>query len=174
MQLISACSTILDQLDDVVTNISVEDFAKPSSALSNSTVGQHLRHIIEFFLCLENGFRSGVINYDKRAHDKLIESDKFIAINAIRTVREFVVATTNDSSLLLDVGYERNTEECVTIKTNYFRELTYNIEHAVHHMALIKIGVREVAGYVSLPKDFGVAVSTLRHNDSYVAAGSQK
>lgn len=174
MQLISACGAILDQLEDVVTQISAEDFGKPSQALSNSTVGQHLRHTVEFFLCLENGFRQGIINYDKRAHDKLIENDKIIALNAIRKVREFVVATTNDAALRLDVGYDRHTEECVTIQTNYFRELTYNIEHAVHHMALIKIGVREVAGYVQLPGDFGIAVSTLRHNDSYVAASGQK
>jgi len=166
MQLVRACNSILDQLEHVVTQISDHDFSTPSSALSSSTVGQHLRHTIEFFLCLENGFREGVINYDKRAHDKLIESDKFLALNAIRKIREFVVATNNDCALRLDVGYDRNTEECVTIQTNYFRELTYNIEHAVHHMALIKIGVREVASYVKLPGDFGIAVSTLRHNDT--------
>jgi uncharacterized damage-inducible protein DinB len=165
MQLARACDSILDQLEEVISQISADDFSKPSTSLSNATVGQHLRHTIEFFLCLESGFRDGTINYDKRAHDKLIENDKFIALNAIRKIRRFVVATSNDCTLRLDVGYDRNTEDCVTIQTNYFRELTYNIEHAVHHMALIKIGVREVASYVSLPKDFGVAISTLRHND---------
>jgi uncharacterized damage-inducible protein DinB len=172
MQLSRACTTILNQLEDIVSQMSNDDFSKPSSALSNSTIGQHLRHTIEFFLCLEHGFNEGVINYDKRAHDRLIESDKFIALNAIRKIREFVGATSNDVSLLLEVGYDRHTEDCVTIQTNYFRELTYNIEHAVHHMALIKIGIREVADYVLIPKDFGVAVSTLRHNDTvHVAAG---
>lgn len=166
MQLVRACDSILDQLEDAVTQMSADDFSRPSAALSNSTIGQHLRHTIEFFLCLENGFGAGVINYDKRAHDKFIETDKFIALNAIRRVREFIGATTNDASLLLEVGYDRHTEDCVTIQTNYFRELTYNIEHAVHHMAIIKIGIREVADYVRLPKDFGVAVSTLRHNDT--------
>lgn len=166
MQLVRACTSILDQLDDMVRQISADDFSRPSSALSNSTVGQHLRHTIEFFLCLENGFREGIINYDKRAHDKLIESDKFIALNSIRKIREFVAATSSDAVLRLDVGYDRHTDDCVTIQTNYFRELTYNIEHAVHHMALIKIGIREVAAYVKLPSDFGIAVSTLRHTDS--------
>ena len=118
MQLISACGFILDQLEDVVTQISAEDFGKSSQALSSATVGQHLRHTIEFFLCLGNGFREGIINYDKRAHDKLIENDKFIALNAIRKVREFIVATTIDASLQLEVGYDRHTEECVTIQTN--------------------------------------------------------
>jgi uncharacterized damage-inducible protein DinB len=165
MQLITACGIILDQLEDVVTQISSEDFAKPSPALSNSTVGQHVRHTIEFFICLETGFREGVINYDKRAHDKLIESDKFLALNAIRRIKDFTSTTGIDTGLKLNVGYERDTEDCVTIQTNYFRELAYNIEHAVHHMALIKIAVREIADYVELPDDFGIAVSTLRHKD---------
>lgn len=166
MQLSQACAYILDQLEDVVNQISVDDFSKPSPALSQSTVGQHLRHTIEFFMCLEGGFREGLINYDKRSHDKLIESDKFIALASIQRIRNFVGSVVADQGLKLEVGYDRHTDACVTIETNYLRELTYNIEHAVHHMALIKIGVREVAPYVQLPTDFGIAVSTLRHGDT--------
>jgi hypothetical protein len=68
--------------------------------------------------------------------------------------------------LQLEVGYERNSDTHVTIDTNYLRELSYNIEHAVHHMAIMKIGLKEVAAYVPLPDDFGIAVSTLRHAES--------
>jgi hypothetical protein len=166
MQLTHACQSILSQLENVVANISEKDFTSPSSILGNSTVGQHMRHTLEFFMCLEQGFRSGVVNYDKRAHDKLIEGDKFIAMAAIQRIKEFVSNQKSDQPLKLEVGYERHSEECVTIDTNYFRELTYNIEHAVHHMAIMKIGIRDVAGYVSLPADFGVAVSTIRHKET--------
>ncbi len=168
MELIRACASILDQLDEAVRQLSDGDYTKPSPALSNSTIGQHLRHTLEFFLCLEKGLQDGVINYDKRAHDKLIENDRHIALDSIARIRDFVATTTNDIPLRLDVGYDRHSDACTTIATNYFRELTYNIEHAVHHMALIKIGVREVASYVQLPAEFGIAVSTLRHTDSVV------
>lgn len=168
MELIRACASILDQLDETVRQLSDGDYTKPSPALSNSTIGQHLRHTLEFFLCLEKGLQDGVINYDKRAHDKLIENDRHIALHSIARIRDFVASTTTDIPLRLDVGYDRHSDTCTTIATNYFRELTYNIEHAVHHMALIKIGVREVATYVQLPAEFGIAVSTLRHTDSVV------
>jgi hypothetical protein len=36
-------------------------------------------------------------------------------------------------------------------------------------MAIMKIGIREVAGYINLPSNFGVAVSTIRYKDSVVA-----
>jgi len=166
MQLSHACNTILRQLADVISEMEEKDFVKPSATLSNSTVGQHLRHTLEFFICLEQGFNKGVVNYDKRAHDKLIESDKFIALAAIGRITEFISRQKADKVLKLEVGYERDSESCLMIDTNYFRELTYNIEHAVHHMAIMKIGIREVAQYIPLPADFGIAVSTLRYKES--------
>ncbi len=170
MQLSDACTAILDQLSDIIHQLNEDDFSRPSAILSNSTIGQHSRHTLEFFLCLEQGFQKGHVNYDKRAHDKLIESDKFIALNAIRRIREFIVGQKSDQPLKLEVGYERESEQCITIDTNYFRELTYNIEHAVHHMAIVKIGLQDIAPYVTFPPDFGIAVSTMRHRESMVTS----
>ena len=110
------------------------------------------------------------MNYDRRAHDKFIESNKQIALNAIDRIRTFVTDQTKDRMLKLEVGYQPDSEECITIDTNYFRELSYNIEHAVHHMAIIKIGLRELADYVQIPADFGIAVSTMRYHASEVAS----
>lgn len=170
MQLSDACNIILNQLAHILQQVEDRDFSKPSAALSKSTIGQHTRHTLEFFICLEEGFAKGVVNYDKRAHDKLIESDKFIALNAINRIRDFVMSQKTDMPLKLEVGYDRDNDSCVTIETNYLRELTYNIEHAVHHMAIMKIGIREVAPYVILPADFGIAASTIRHKESVEAS----
>lgn len=169
-QLYKAGTTILRQLSEVVEKISDEDFRKPSKALSNSTIGQHLRHTLEFFICLEQGFELGSVNYDKRIHNKAMENDKLIALHTISQVEEFVNTTKTNKTLQLEVGYEPDSEECVTIGTNYLRELTYNIEHTVHHMAIMKIGIREVADYIKLPADFGVAVSTMRYKEATVTA----
>lgn len=168
MNLPHACIQILDQLDSLVHQIDEKDFTRPSEALSRSTIGQHLRHTLEFFLCFEQGFACGVVNYDKRAHDKLIESDKFIAIDAIRKIRFFVENLAVERPLKLEVGYDLSSEEFVTVDTNSTRELVYNIEHAVHHMAIMKIGIREVAGYLRLPADFGIAASTVRYKEATV------
>jgi hypothetical protein len=169
-QLFQAGRTILAQLSDTVNQITEEDFRKPSTALSNSTVGQHLRHTLEFFICLEQGYELGIVNYDKRIHNKAMERDKHIALNTINQILDFVKSNPNDKVLKLEVGYETDSDECVTVETNYLRELTYNIEHAVHHMAIMKIGIREVADYVELPTGFGVAVSTIRYNETEMAA----
>jgi hypothetical protein len=169
-QLFAACEGILTQLENAVREIREEDFKRPSIALSNATVSQHLRHTLEFFLCLEKGFSAGVVNYDKRDHDQFIEQNKIIALETLQRIKKFVASSPADKSLVLEVAYERTSEDCLRIETNYFRELIYNIEHSVHHMAIMKIGLREVAPYLSIPPDFGIAVSTLRYQETAVGA----
>ena len=166
MKISKACVQILDQLADLVQQLTPTDFSKASDTLSKSTVGQHLRHTLEFFICFEEGFERGVVNYDKRAHDKLIESDKFIALAVIKRITAFVEGLNENKTLQLEVGYDRQSDNFVSIDTNATRELVYNIEHAVHHMAIMKIGIREVAPYVKLPQDFGVAASTVRYKET--------
>lgn len=168
MNLTEACSNILYQLTDLVEQIRESDFVKPAETLSHSTIGQHMRHTLEFFLCFEHGFEKGIINYDKRAHDKLIESDKFLALAAIDRISDFVNCL-SDKSLKLEVGYDLEKETFLTIDTTATRELVYNIEHAVHHMAIMKIGVKEIASYVNLAPDFGIAASTIRYKENSVS-----
>ncbi len=169
MQLSQAANNILKQLAGLVDQIAEEDFRKPSHAL-NATIGQHLRHTLEFFICLEQGYGQGIVNYDKRIHNKAMENDKFITLHTIHQIQEFINANQNDKALKLEVGYLPDSDAFETINTNYQRELVYNIEHAVHHMAIMKIGIREVAGYIILPSDFGIAVSTLRYKEAVVTA----
>ncbi len=168
MQLSQAANNILKQLAGVVEQITEDDFSKPSHSL-HATVGQHLRHTLEFFICLEQGYAEGIVNYDKRIHNKAMENDKFIAIHTIKQIQEFININQGDKVLKLEVGYLPDSDVCETINTNYLRELVYNIEHAVHHMAIMKIGIREIADYITLPIDFGIAVSTLRYKESVVA-----
>ena len=66
----------------------------------------------------------------------------------------------------MDYGLEGSNRQ--EIETNIGRELAYNIEHAVHHMAILKIGLAIVAPEVKVPEGFGVAVSTLRYKREQV------
>jgi hypothetical protein len=57
--------------------------------------------------------------------------------------------------------YENSTG-VVAIPSNYYREIAYNLEHTIHHMALIRVGINEVS-MIELPQDFGVAYSTIKY-----------
>lgn len=160
---------ILNQLADLVHQLQERDYRRSSETLSGATIGQHLRHTLEFFISFQAGYRLGTVNYDKRLHDKVIETERDAALATIRHAVEFVSDLHDSKTLTLEVGYDLVSDEHICVETNVWRELVYNIEHAVHHMALIKIAVREVASYVSLQHDFGIAASTIRYNMAEVS-----
>jgi hypothetical protein len=158
-----AAHAILDQLHQLVFQLTDVEFVAPANHLHGATIGQHLRHTLEFFVCFEKGVKTGVVNYDQRDHDQALETNRTAALACLAAINQFLATSPTAQPLLLEVSYAETQEPPVRIATNYYRELAYNIEHAVHHMALIKIGLREVAPHISVAKNFGVAVSTLRH-----------
>jgi hypothetical protein len=164
MEIKEACENILDQISAVIDQISETDYVKPVQAFNGATIGQHFRHAIEFFQCLMNGYNDGIICYDNRTHDKNIESKKLLAIDLINKAKIFISHCEVNRALDLQVSYDPQSEKMVTVPSNVAREITYNIEHVVHHMALVKIGVKEVCNYVNLPPEFGIAVSTIKYH----------
>ncbi len=144
---------LLEQLDNDAYNY-------PSKWLSKCSIGQHVRHVIELAQCLDNGYETGIVNYDERKRDKQIETDKQYAIAAIRDL----LASVNraDKEIIVEGCYNTEVENIASVSSTYNRELVYNIEHAVHHMALIKVGLRELD--IELADDeFGVAYATVQY-----------
>ncbi|MEO1049099.1 MAG: hypothetical protein AAFX87_00620 [Bacteroidota bacterium] len=166
MDLKEACKSILDQIDDVIDQIREVDYSKEVDIL-NATIGQHIRHTLEFFICLKDGYQAGAVNYDKRTRDKRIEESREFTRSTIEDIKQFITFDAVDRELVLIANYSQAEGKDVVVSTTFQRELAYNIEHAVHHMAIMKIGINAVAPYVQLPKEFGIAVSTLRFQDSH-------
>jgi hypothetical protein len=165
MEIKEACQNILDQIGDVIEQISDNDFVKPVNVFNGATIGQHFRHSIEFFQCLMIGYSEGIVSYDKRPHDKDLESNKILAIDVINKIKFFTSQCDVDKPLKLIVSYDPDSNDEVNVLSNMAREITYNIEHVVHHMALVKIGIQEVCPYIKLPDSFGIAVSTIKYHN---------
>jgi hypothetical protein len=159
MELKHPITDLLEQLEFIIEKLSDDQYTAPVSLLSNATIGQHARHIIEFFLELDKGYYNGIVNYDKRKRDYEIESNRYFAIQKLDEIKNRLLS--DDKNLLLKI--ELSAEDCseIEVKTNYFRELIYNLEHTVHHMALMRIGVASVSD-ILLPEKFGVAASTIK------------
>ena len=162
MNLQPAVNNIFIQLTDSITRLSEEQYAQPCSNLLNNTIGQHVRHIIELFQCLEKGYVSGTIDYEKRKRDPEIENNKDTACNLLHQI--FHNLNKPNKELLLTASYDDHSSTPVIISTNYYREVAYNLEHTIHHMALIRVGVNEVSS-VKLPGEFGIAYSTVKYRN---------
>ncbi|TMI83875.1 MAG: DinB family protein [Bacteroidetes bacterium] len=162
MQLQQTVKNVFVQLSESLTQLSDDQYVQPSKILFNATVGQHVRHIIELFICLEKGYETGLVNYEKRKRDLLIETSRHFANELLQRI--YGALEKPNKKLLLESNYDEHTEEDITVTTNYYREIIYNLEHTVHHMALIRVGINEVSA-ITVPDGFGVASSTIKYRN---------
>ena len=151
---------IITQLTDLLNDIESVVYKDALRPLHYSTMGQHVRHITEFYLCLLKGYETGVVDYDARERNLLIEIDKDFTVETLENVIQELEKLETDKSLTLKSSFGR--EEAIEMPTSFFRELTYLIEHTIHHLAIIKIGLNEVYPEIEISKNFGVAHSTIR------------
>ncbi len=149
---------IFYELEGVLLQVSKEKYSMRSQHL-NSSIGQHVRHTIELFQSLINGYEAGVVNYDKRKRDISIETDKAVAIHMMHVILEAISKPAKKIMLESEFGMQDNI---VVIESNFDRELAYNLEHAIHHMALIRVGINELTDII-VPEQFGLAPSTIKH-----------
>jgi hypothetical protein len=148
------------QLSETLNQLTNEEYMQPSRILLRATIGQHVRHIIELFQCLEKGYDEGIVNYEKRKRDYQIETNKELAAALLKSVYQNVERPNKE--IVLEAEDYCDTMEVASIPSNYYRELAYNLEHTIHHMALIRVGVNEVSS-IELPDEFGVAYSTIKY-----------
>ena len=163
MQLHQVSKSILDQLITISDQLTDEEFRVPLKVLSDNSIGKHIRHIIEFYDLMVIGNQSGEVNYDKRSHDRVIEENRLMAIEKMNTLKSELANISKDHELILKANYSQDSDQPLEIKTSFFRELQYNIEHAIHHMAIIKIALLSSIEHVTIPEGFGIAYSTIKY-----------
>ena len=142
---------------DLLQQLTNEELTLPFLELSNATIGEHMRHIIELLGTLLNHYESGSINYDKRKREIILQSDTKEAIKILEKYRSELDKP--NKSLSLTHNCFSDTE---TLETNYFRELLYNLEHSIHHQALIKVALYHLP-HIKIADSFGIAPSTLEY-----------
>jgi hypothetical protein len=155
--LIAAIKANFKQIIELLNQLNDNEYSYCHEELSNATIGEHTRHIIEMYQSLLKNYDSKVVNYDKRVRNVAIQTDKYIAINAIDSILENI--DLENIEMTLQQGIDEITFQ---VKTNYFRELLYNLEHSIHHQALIKVAVLKNKNIQICP-EFGVAKSTIEY-----------
>ena len=148
----------LNSLTEVLMQLPGNDtYAAPCTALSNATIGQHSRHIIELYQCLLEGYADGSVNYDERKRNSLFENDKTAAVNTIKEIRQKLEQPDKVLTIVC-----RDDNGAAYIQSNYNREILYNLEHCIHHQALIKVALLSIKDF-QVAEGFGVAPSTLQY-----------
>lgn len=135
-----------------------------------ASLGAHYRHVLDHFLCLSEGIRTGQVNYDQRRRNPQLESSVTCArlvteglIDEFRKVSPGVLQ--RECAVTYSVGYGETEAEAV--RSNLAREVMFCVGHAIHHFAILRLLCAGVG--VKLPYEFGVAPSTLKHLETAAA-----
>lgn len=162
-QVLHDARAYLDYLDPAL-------YAMEQDLLFGASIGQHTRHFIEFFQCLldQTGAAEPRVDYALRKRDLKLESSPATAVRAIDALILRLEAIATNPSCTLACS-EHFADQQVWVHSNLERELIYNIEHTIHHLAIVKIGLAAIAPNIELPAHFGVAPSTVRYKQGVCA-----
>jgi hypothetical protein len=137
-----------------------ELYAQKHASCYGSTIGGHVRHNLDHFLCLH----SGIVDYDARDRDEFLETNPEYAASKMQELIDFTASLDKEDldrplKVKMDSGSHPGETDQWS-RSSLRRELQFLISHTIHHYALITtLCTREG---LDLPADFGVAPSTLR------------
>jgi hypothetical protein len=157
----------LQQLIDLLLQLDPSIYAQPLPLLSGSSLSGHVRHIAEFYMCLFQGLESSQVDYDARERNPALETDNLFAIQTLEAIVASVKEVQEDKTIYLKATYM--ADRPLLVQTTLYRELIYNLEHCIHHLATIRIGVSALSNQYTIPKNFGVAPSTIQHRQTTCA-----
>lgn len=144
----------LVMLIDSLNVLNLDEYTEKIALLGNTSIGEHTRHIIELFQQLMIGYDSGIIDYDNRKRNNEVETNIDVAINSIAEIISKLEK--ENKTVMINTVLNENASP---IQSNYLRELMFNIEHCIHHQAIIKIAFR-VLNKLDLSDNYGMAKST--------------
>lgn len=159
----------LFQLKGLLESINVEDYSLKLDVLSGSSIGEHIRHVLEFYLLLVSGAFTGVVNYDKRERNKKIETETLYALETIDKILNGIEVISLEETMDFEADYTQYGSENNKVKSSLGRELAYCVEHSIHHQALIKAGLVVLNKKELTNNYFGVAYSTIRYRNNSCA-----
>jgi len=159
------CMQNLEEIKTLLFQLSNNKYTHHARLLSGATIGEHVRHILEFYQSVLDGLDSKIVNYDKRKRNMLIESNREIAIQTIDLICSRLAIDMTDEFLVLVGNFGGLRGEESHIKTSLYRELAYCLEHSIHHQALIKVGLLELNSISYIDQTFGWAPATIRYKE---------
>lgn len=150
----------LSQLEQLLQDIGKLRYTQPLELLEGHSIGQHVRHLLEFYQCLIDGLPGKTVNYAGRSRASVPETDPGYALSMVQEIKSALVAS--DSTDLIEVvaDYPHQQLKCLS---SLGRELMFAFDHAIHHLAIIRVAVRHYWPEYSIPDHLGLAPSTVRH-----------
>ena len=117
-------------------------------------MGKHFRHIHDFYACLLS--TEGIVDYTQRDRDELIESIPSKALEAFGVI-QVVLKKLTTKPIKVIADFVKEEQDRSLVASSIDRELMFLHDHAVHHLAIIRIGIKAEFPEVVISNEVGVA-----------------
>jgi len=143
-------------------SVSEEQYRDVSVKPYHSSIGSHMRHILDIFDCIFCGLESGHIDLTARKRDQLVERSPAMGITYFETVLgELRALQGEDLDRIIEVSDDLGLG-VVTVKYTLGAALIQAHSHAMHHFASLGYIVTNLG--IDLPNEnFGFNPTTPRH-----------
>ena len=152
------CESQLQDIHDLLTQLSDASYAKPIPSLSMASLGEHVRHSLGFYECLLKVAAGPEADDDARKRDPLVETQVNKALACIVTIQ--------DQWHRLNVNKVVYLKHAHGLESSLSRELLNVSEHTLHHMALMSVALIELGLNHVVNDNFGIAPSTLANRQT--------
>jgi hypothetical protein len=157
-------TAIVSQAVDLLDGIGLQEYQQKLPPHFPSCIGSHMRHIVDHFFALIDGYSCGHIDYNVRHRNNHIEQFPGAAIEAFERISKWLAQVPNqelDTALTVTSEIDVSRPLSTTCSSTLERELMFVSSHAIHHYALIRIMCSMQNRQV--PKLFGYAPCTVSH-----------
>jgi hypothetical protein len=158
---------LLHQIIQLIELIDSKDYNRPLDIYNSSTMGKHFRHIYDFFNCLVSQSESYEVDYCMRDRNENIEENKEYSIAAFEALKHQLFHLNEEDEIMVHADFEMEGGIRPIVKTSIGREIMYAYDHAVHHLAIVKIGLKSIRPDIQINENIGIAASTLRHQHAH-------
>ena len=162
--MIEAIEQNLQRGIQLLRNISDEQYSNKTVAPYNSSIGNHMRHVLDVFSCIFKGLENGLVDFSVRERNECAEKETSVGIAYFETIifqlkkiKEESYNTTIKVSD--DVGLGMHTANYTIAAT-----LMQAQSHTTHHYASIGYIIYQLG--IELPNaDFGYNPSTPKKSE---------
>lgn len=153
-KLITGSVESVDQLLAFIEGLNDTEYQFVATPWFTSSIGQHLRHIVDLYLALMsegmmgNAPQQECIDYDVRRRGAPVESRRDVGVAEMKAIRHWLTQiTANDlaSEVWVNTEVALTEQQSVAVKSSFARELCFASSHLTHHLAIMA-AIAKMAG----------------------------
>ncbi|WP_062261332.1 DinB family protein [Endozoicomonas arenosclerae] len=161
----------VEQMIGFVSGLSADDYRFRDSELFQSTIGQHLRHVLDLYQAIRSPAEAGVVDYDLRRRGLLLEHEKNAGLAELKELQQWLSGLkaeglATETELKTEVLLSQSSS--VRLTSCLARELIFASSHLTHHLALMAT-IAKVAGN-KIDPSVGMAPATSSFTRGQVVA----